>query len=243
MGLCQTGNSVVKFCTVAIVVFGAAELCAAGILQSAEAAAARRAAGQAKSAAVVAAERAAWQKIAREADASAVQNIQRRFGDYLPRSGQVLPPARVLTREEFDLHLQRHFPDMTAERRKAILGYHKGGAVVVNMNDQQFILTLAHERLHQLAHPRFRETFGHGLNEGVTERLAKMTARDLHLIDLPPVYTLEQSLAETLGARAGFDRVQRAYSRARSASFEISSMPTLAPARSSASSRQATAAT
>lgn len=177
------------------------------VTSSAERAAARRASGQAKAAA----ERAAMQKVLRSADENARRNIQRLFGKHLPDSGRNLPPARLLSRDDFDLHLQRHYPQLTAEERRQILGYYSNNQVTVNFNQQEFVLTMTHERLHQVAHPRFRETFGTELNEGVTERFAKLASGDLHLKDLPPVYTRESALADTLGARVGLDRLSQAY--------------------------------
>lgn len=184
---------------------------AAGIAGAAEAAAARRAAKQASGASKAAAERAAFRRVVVEMDENIVTGINKRFGPHLLETTKDLPPPKILTREQFDLHLQRRYPDMTPERRQALLGYTSDGKVVVNMNHQEGVLTLAHERLHQFSHPRFHEQVGRGVNEGVTERFAKMVAGDPHLIDLPPVYTAEVRVADALLARVGPDRLSQAY--------------------------------
>lgn len=185
------------------------------VSNAAQSAAARSAAAQsraaAEQAAVRAAQRAAWQRVYREGDEAALQAIHRRFGAQMPSAQRLVPPARLLTPEEFDRSLARRAPHLSAEERSRILGYQVDGQLYVNVRQQEFFLTLTHERLHQLAHPRFRQTFGNDINEGVTERFARMSVGDMNLKDLPAVYTAEMRLADMLIARVGPERIARAY--------------------------------
>lgn len=183
-------------------------LAAGPVTRAAESAAARRAAAQV---AKQAAERAAWQRVHQQGDVAAMRAIERRFGAHLAVKGDKLPPARLLTPEEFDVALRQRAPDLSAEERRRILGYYVDGELAVNVRQQEFLLTLTHERLHQFAHTRFRSTFGSSVDEGVTERFARMSVGDLHLMDIPPVYTQEMRIADALIARVGPDRLASAY--------------------------------
>jgi hypothetical protein len=186
---------------------------AANVTGAVEAAAARRAAQQARSAAAVAAERAAYQRILRDVDANVIRRIEQRFSRHVrPDAVRGLPPPTYLDRDAFDRALMQRYPQLSAEQRKAILGYATpDGKITINVNQPEAVLTLAHERMHQLAHPRFRETFGGGIDEGASERFARLVANDMRLADLPPVYPSELRVVDALGARVGFDRLSRAY--------------------------------
>lgn len=72
---------------------------------------------------------------------------------------------------------------------------------------------MAHERLHQLSHPKFSSAFGPKFNEGVTESFTRQIYTDMSLINAPKVYVTERRVADMLMARVGEEPVARAYFR------------------------------
>ena len=85
--------------------------------------------------------------------------------------------------------------------------------------------------MHQLSSPQFGQSLGSKLDEGVTEMFAKRIYSDLHLMDLPKVYTSEQRLATMLAARAGEERLAAAYFRGDIASLRREIDSQLGPGR------------
>ena len=165
-------------------------------------------------AALSATERAALAKVWRELDQKTLAAIARRYGSRIGAerlSQATRTPATVTDRAEFDKHLREGFPGMSEVERKNVLGYYFDQRLYVNGNHVQVPLTVAHERLHQLAHPRFRETLGRDLDEGLTERFARGIHSDLGIADAAKVYPHEQRIVNMLSARVGEDRLASAY--------------------------------
>ncbi len=174
----------------------------------------KRMAASGEASSVRSAERAALAKLWRDLDSETLAAIERRFGRHIgaermSRAG--LQPATIMDRAAFDKHLMAVEPSMSEARRKQILGYYFDKKVVINGNQMELPLTTAHERLHQLSHPGFRETFGGELNEGITETFARDIYRDIRLSGKPEVYANEQRVVSMLGSRVGEERLARAY--------------------------------
>lgn len=187
---------------------------ASSIAASVERSLARKLALRGEAATLTAAERAALSKIWRDLDEKTLAAIERRYGSHIGAerlSQAARTPATIVDRTAFDKHLRENAPGMSEAQRKSVLGYYYDGHVNVNGNQVQVPLTAAHERLHQLAHPRFRETFGRELDEGVTEQFARGIYGDLGLADMPKVYPNEQRVVTMLGARVGEERLASAY--------------------------------
>jgi hypothetical protein len=187
---------------------------AGSIAASVERSLARKLAQRGEVAVLTAAERTALAKIWRDLDQKTLVAIERRYGSQisaqrLSQAGRT--PATFMDRATFDKHLRESAPDMSEAKRKQVLGYYFDGQVNVNGNQVQVPLTAAHERLHQLAHPRFRDTFGRDMDEGVTEHFARGIYGDLGLADMPQVYPQEQRVVNMLGARIGEERLASAY--------------------------------
>lgn len=177
---------------------------------------AKRIAQGAGAAAVTAAERQALARLWIELDRRSLTAIERRYGrtigqERLRKAAE--SPAAVMQRSEFDSHLRRVSPELSESERGRILGFYFDRRVVVDGNQVQLPLTMAHERLHQLSHPRFRNRLGESLDEGVTEAFARNIYGDLAVRDAASVYLEERRVVSMLGARVGETRLAQAYFR------------------------------
>jgi hypothetical protein len=189
---------------------------AGSIASSVEKSVARRLAQRGEQAALSATERATLAKIWRETDQKTLAAIERRYGSRIgtERLGQAKrTPATITSRAVFDKHLREKVPGMTEAERQSVLGYYFDQRMIINGNHVQVPLTVAHERLHQLTHPRFRDTFGKDLDEGLTEHLARRIHGDLGIASAAKVYPNEQRVVSMLEARVGEERLASAYFR------------------------------
>lgn len=174
----------------------------------------RRFAQQGEVAALSAAERTALQKLWRELDDLTLKAIERRYGSHITMkrlAEAARSPATIVERDAYEQYLRRHSPNLSDAERQEVLGYFTGQRAYVNGNHVQIPITVAHERLHQVSHPRFRETFGGDLDEGMTEHFARGIHNDLALHDMPKVYPVQQRLVSKLAARAGEEPLAKAY--------------------------------
>lgn len=196
------------------VVSGSVSAQGGSIAASVERSLARKLAQRGEAAALNAAERAALARIWRDLDQKTLAAIERRYGSHIgaQRLGEAArTPATIVDRATFEKRLRESDPGISEEKLKRVLGFYFDGNVYVNANQVRVPLVAAHERLHQLAHPRFRETFGRDLNEGVTERFARGIHGDLALADLPKIYPDERRVVGMLEARVGEERLASAY--------------------------------
>lgn len=187
---------------------------AGSVAASVERSVARKLGQRAEVAAVSAAERAAAAKLLRELDKKSLAAIQRRYGMFITQERLGIAarhPTAIMDRAAFDKHLRSQFPSLNQAEREGVLGYYFDQRLYVNGNHVQVPLTVVHERLHQLAHPRFRETLGKELNEGLTEQFARGIYSDLALVDVAKVYPGEQRIVSMLTARVGDERLASAY--------------------------------
>jgi len=156
-------------------------------------------------------ERLALERHLRQLDRSTLDDIERKFGRYIPRGRMEKlrrEPARFLDHEDYVKHLRETGIDTSENRR--ILG-DANGRVYVDRNDILVPRTLAHERLHQASDRLYRAMLGKQIEEGTTEHFASQLRSDLHIADRGPSYAEEHRLVETLFARVGDDTIARAY--------------------------------
>ena len=94
---------------------------------------------------------------------------------------------------------------------ETLYGYYNGQTVKVNQNQIELPRTVAHERLHQLRSPRFRERYGENFDEGITEHLASRIYRDLNIKNLSPVYREHRTIVQMMEARVGEETIAKSY--------------------------------
>lgn len=199
---------------VTLAVWGGEAVHAGAVTSAAERSAARAAATRSAPAAKSAAERAALQALWRQLDQKTLNSITKRYGQYIEprRLEQALKSdATIMGRDAFDAYLKKVAPKLSEAERKEILGVYLDHKVTLDGQQVDVPLTVAHERLHQLANPRFRQALGDKLDEGVTELMARQIYRDLSLADAPKVYPDNVKIANMLRARVGEERLARAY--------------------------------
>ena len=148
-------------------------------------------------------------------DSDVLKSIEKRHGDWIPperlRSVRESAPT-ALPREQYEtlLRKQSGIPRDEAHR---VLGHYdpQSDEVYVTPNYPVTRQILAHERLHQLSDPQATSALGRGLEEGVTEWLARDATGDPHFADQPRVYPREVRIVDMLEALVGEQALKRAY--------------------------------
>ena len=120
-------------------------------------------------------------------------------------------PIRFLHHPEYKEHLR----DMHIEPKEntQLVGDNSDGKISVDRDEKGTMRTVAHERLHQLSDPLYRNMFGKGIDEGTTECMSKRVAGDVHLVNEGKSYHQETRLVEMLAARVGSRPIETAYFR------------------------------
>lgn len=161
-------------------------------------------------------ERAALGRELRHLDEATLARIERRFGAHLAperlRQAQATP-SQFLAHGPYQGQLRRAYPELSAGERQGVLGNYRDGRTYLDRNQVRLPRVTAHERLHQLADPRFRAQAGSRLDEGVTEHFAGRIYGDLGLRELPRIYPQEGRVVQQLRARVGEPLLARAYFR------------------------------
>jgi hypothetical protein len=164
------------------------------------------------------AERQALRKTLREMDTRALAALEARYGAHIPK--EVLlktkqKPSVFLDEASYQAWLRRAYPDASPRELRGVVGdmHPLTGGVTVNRNQATLVRTLAHERVHQLAHPRFGQRMGSDFDEGVTDLFAARVSSDLSLRGATVGYPAQRELAGMLVARVGEGPVARAYFR------------------------------
>lgn len=162
------------------------------------------------------AEREAYKRLLLELDSQTLRSIERRFGSHIPREALAHArqnPSTYLDKDSYRLWLRKAYPEVSAEELRGVIGdtHLLTNRVTVNLNQVTLANTVAHERLHQLSHTRFRQGFGRSLNEGTTDYFAARINGDLHLRDAQIGYPDERELANMIAARVGEAPLARAY--------------------------------
>jgi hypothetical protein len=156
-------------------------------------------------------ERLALERHLRELDRATLDDIERKFGQYVPRGRMERlrqEPARFLGHEDYERHLRERGIEPSENGR--VLGDANGRVYV----DREHILvprTLVHERLHQVSDKLYRGMLGREIDEGTTEYFASKLRGDLHLVDMGRSYPDQKRLVEMLSARVDDDTIARAY--------------------------------
>jgi len=157
-------------------------------------------------------EERALQRYLRELDRKTLDDIQRRFGRYIPPSRLERlrqQPAFFLKHEDYERHLQAS--RIRASEHERILGDSTDDRVHIDRNDYRVPRTLAHERLHQVSDKLYRAMLGKRINDGTTELFASELRRDLNIASAGKCYPQELRLMEMIRARVGEDTIARAY--------------------------------
>jgi hypothetical protein len=157
-----------------------------------------------------------WCSVMARADAEVLARIKEKFGDRIPPAKMAKAqesPARFFGHEVYQQNLRDAFPDLTPQERERILGDLRDGQPCVDAQDFRLMTTVAHERLHELAHPRFRAVFGKGLYEGLTEFHARQVSSPIEIAGEPQCYRREYRLIQMLRAEVGAGALERAYFR------------------------------
>ena len=158
-------------------------------------------------------EERALQRHLRELDRATLDDIQEKFGQYVPHSRVERlrqQPARLLRHEEFERHVREQGIETSEDKR--LLGY-ADDRVHVDREHIEVPRTLAHERLHQVSDKLYGGMLGKAIDEGTTEHFAGKLRGDLHLANAGQCYPDQRRLVEMLSARVGDDTIARAYFR------------------------------
>ena len=155
------------------------------------------------------------QHIFRKVDSDVLRSIKERYGAYIPedrmQEAQHLP-ASVLPREEYE-SLVRSVYGVDDNQAQRMLGHYdrQNGGIWVSQTYPLTARLLAHEHLHQLEDPRTGNMLGKGLEEGMTEWLARDSVGDPHFADQPRVYPHEVRIVNMLRSLAGDETLKKSY--------------------------------
>lgn len=148
-------------------------------------------------------------------DSDVLKSIEKRHGDCIPserlRRARESSPT-TLPREQYEALLQSQ-SGISHEEAHRVLGHYdpRLDKVYVTSTYPLTRQVLAHERLHQLSDPQVTSILGPGLEEGVTQWLARDAAGDPQFADQPEVYPRGVRVVDMLGALAGEKTLKRAY--------------------------------
>lgn len=159
-------------------------------------------------------EAAAMERLHRQLDDSVLNTLERKFpGDVTEdrlRDART-HPTHFEGDAEYQRGLESEYPKLSEQERQGIVGDLRNGTEpYVDRDRPDLPQTVAHERLHELSDPEFRDKFGADLDEGTTEHLAREAVPGLHLKDQPEAYPEEERLVGMMEARVG-PAVERAY--------------------------------
>jgi hypothetical protein len=157
-------------------------------------------------------------------DADVLDGIERRHGASIPverlRAARESEPT-ALPREDYE-KLLRERCGISGDEAKRVLGHYDSAQDRVYVTPAYPITrqVIAHERLHQLADPRGTSALGRGLDEGITEWLARDAVGSPEFANQPEVWGEARRLAEMLHAQAGEASLKAAYFRGDTAGLE-----------------------
>ncbi len=180
---------------------------------------ARRAAtGQAIKAPPVSAEMAALRKQHLKLDRQTLDLIEKRYGHYIPaeRLQQVKSrPNAFLDKKNYQACLQKACPEIPKDERSTYVGHYDPQRDKIYADRNQVLLPriVAHERLHQLSHPRFKDRFKREFDEGTTDYFSANVRGDLHIPEIAVGYPQSRETIGLLSSRVGEQTIARAYFR------------------------------
>lgn len=150
----------------------------------------------------------------RRLDAQALSRIERHYGTYIDPKRMTRARASqtaFLSHPGYQQQLRRSYPDIPKQQRQHVVGNYVHGRTYVDRNQVLVPRTVAHERIHQLADPRFRMRAGSRLDEGMTEYFAGKIYSDMRIRNLPAAYPQQQKVVEMIASRVGDRNLARAY--------------------------------
>jgi hypothetical protein len=176
-------------------------------------------------------DRTARARFLRETDGKVLDKLIERHGQHIP--AERIKAARE-TRTVFQEHgqyesgLRSRYPDLDGHLKpgERVLGDFdaRENKPYVDWNQVGILTTTAHERLHQLSDPRFRETLGSRMDEGMSEYWAQDAFKEIKLkeirrtpaggidvLDPPETYPRQRGVFQMLSARIGDEPLKRAY--------------------------------
>jgi hypothetical protein len=164
------------------------------------------------------AERQALQRTLREMDTRTLAALEARYGAHIPREALLHAqqnPSVFLDDAAYQVWLKGAYPNAAPSELRGVIGdmHTATRRVTVNRNQATLVRNVAHERVHQLSHPRFGQRMGSDFDEGVTDFFAARVSSDMSLRDAAVGYPAQRELAGMLVARVGEGPVARAYFR------------------------------
>jgi len=158
---------------------------------------------------------AVQEHVFRRVNSDVLNAIEKRHGQHITHERMQKArdlPASVLPRGEYQALLQSVY-GVDKDQAKRMLGHYdrQNGQIWVSKTHPLTMRLLAHEHLHQLEHPQTRELLGKGLEEGMTEWLARDSVGDPNFADQPRVYPQEIRIVNMLNGLAGQEAIEKAY--------------------------------
>ncbi len=153
--------------------------------------------------------------VLRRMDRGVLEGIQKRYGKHIPP--ERLERARssdteFVSKARYERLLRTKYGLQESEASR-VLGHFDPAENKTWVSDSRplTLKRVAHERIHQLGHPKSEAELGRPLYEGLTQVLAVEAAGDPQLKGDPSVYPREVRVTHMLRALAGPDAAERAY--------------------------------
>ena len=164
------------------------------------------------------AERQALKQTLRQMDTRTLAALEARYGAHIPKEALLHAkqnPSVFLDDAAYQVWLKGAYPNASPRELRGVIGdmHTATRRVTVNRNQATLVRTLAHERVHQMSHPRFGQRMGSDFDEGVTDFFAARVSSDMSLRGAAVGYPAQRELAGMLVARVGEGPVARAYFR------------------------------
>lgn len=177
----------------------------------------RAATGKARQVPLTPAEISALRNQHLKLDRQTLDLIEKRYGGYIPaeRLQQVKGrPSTFLDKKNYQACLQKACPEIPKHERSTFVGHYdpRSDRIHIDRNQELLPRIVAHERLHQLSHPRFKERFNREFDEGTTDYFSANVRGDLHIPEVAVGYQSRETI-EMLSSRVGEQTIARAYFR------------------------------
>lgn len=168
---------------------------------------------------LTAAEEAALRRVLADLDRKTLSRIEAQFERYIPAGNLTTvrnKPTEFLDHRAFQQRL-RQLGNGTKDNPEAITGVTclRNRSAQVDHNQVLVPRVVAHEKIHQLAHPRYRNSVGEAMDEGTTEYLAGKIHGEPGIKDMAVGYPEERDIIGRMAARVGDERLAQAYFQGR----------------------------
>lgn len=166
---------------------------------------------------LTAAERAKYTEILARLDHDALALIEKRFGAYIAPEKMAMArqtPTAFLDQATYRQALRKTDPTLTEKEIAETLGHYLPSTSKTHVNHNTIVVpnVTAHERLHQLANPKFAERFGPDMDEGATGYFSRHIYGELGLLETQGMnYPEYRRLINLMGSRVGDEPIAKAY--------------------------------